>query len=66
MNVATPKQALPDEVRRREVLVETMREIDGLEDLPLAEQVGKLSEAQAILAAVLDNDPHITQPHADE
>lgn len=38
-----------------------MAAIEGIDDLPLAEQAARLTEAQAVLAGVLNNDPEVSQ-----
>ncbi|WP_180349066.1 hypothetical protein [Tessaracoccus massiliensis] len=48
-------------MRRTELVAEAMVGLDSLEELPLEEQTAKLTEAQAVLQAVLNNDPSITQ-----
>lgn len=57
----TPRSAAPSIVRRTELVTEAMAGLDGMEGLPLDEQTAKLSEAQRILAGVLNNDPAVTQ-----
>ena len=57
----TPRSAVPADVRRAELVAEAMGGLDSLEEFPLEEQTAKLTEAQAVLQAVLNNDPSITQ-----
>ncbi len=57
----TPRSTVPADVRRTELVAEAMVGLDSLEELPLEEQTAKLTEAQAVLQAVLNNDPSITQ-----
>lgn len=52
----------PAEAARHEELVaEVMEALEGTEDLPAPEQLIRLSQAQQLLAAVLDDDPAATQ-----
>lgn len=62
MTQPTPRSAAPSDVRRTQLVAETMSELDGVEELPLAEQAHRLDQAQRTLAAVLSNDPSIVQP----
>ena len=57
----TPRSAVPADVRRAELVAEAMGGLDSLEEFPLEERTAKLTEAQAVLQAVLNNDPSITQ-----
>lgn len=61
MTAPTPRSAAPSDVRRTELVAETMAGLEGIEALPLDQQTAKLSEAQRILAGVLNNDPAVTQ-----
>lgn len=61
MTVPTPRSAAPSDVRRIELVGEAMAALDGLEERPLAEQAALLSEVQGVLAAVLANDPEVSQ-----
>ena len=61
MTAPTPRSAAPSDVRRTDLVSETMAGLEGIEDLPLDQQTAKLSEAQRILAGVLNNDPAVTQ-----
>ncbi|HJE51807.1 MAG TPA: hypothetical protein K8V15_07495 [Tessaracoccus flavescens] len=61
MTVPTPRNAAPSDVRRVELVEEVMASLESLDDLPLEQQAAKLSEAQGILAGVLNNDPAVTQ-----
>ncbi|MBB1484955.1 hypothetical protein H5392_13920 [Tessaracoccus sp. MC1865] len=58
---ATPRSAAPAEVRRVELVGEVMAGLESLDDLPFEEQTAKLTEAQSVLQAVLNNDPNLTQ-----
>lgn len=57
----TPRYAAPSDVRRTELVGEVVAGLDGLDELPLEEQTAKLTEAQAVLHAVLSNDPGVSQ-----
>lgn len=57
----TPRQAAPAETRRVELVGEVMAGLDNVDGLPLAEQGAKLAEAEAVLRAVLNNDPNLSQ-----
>lgn len=57
----SPRSAAPSEVRRTELVGEVMAGLAELHDLPLEAQTAKLTEAQAVLQAVLDNDPGVSQ-----
>lgn len=61
MTVPTPRSAAPSDVRRAELVEEAMAAIEGIDDLPLAEQAARLMEVQAVLAGVLNNDPEVSQ-----
>ncbi|HSO68879.1 MAG TPA: hypothetical protein VLQ67_04505 [Arachnia sp.] len=62
MSVPTPRAAAPSDVRRSQVVAGVMASLDGVEELPLDEQTARLTEAQAVLAGVLNNDPGVGQP----
>lgn len=57
----TPRSAAPADVRRTELVGEVMASLESLEDLPLEEQSTKLTEAQSVLQAVLNNDADVAQ-----
>ncbi|MFT3887146.1 MAG: hypothetical protein QM713_03135 [Arachnia sp.] len=61
MTEPTPRSAAPSEVRRQELVAELVAGLDGVEELPLDELAQRLGEAQGVLAAVLNNDPSVTQ-----
>ena len=61
MSVPTPRSAAPGGLRRQELVAELMTSLEATQDLPLAEETSRLTEAQRILAGVLSNDPLITQ-----
>ncbi|NHB85843.1 hypothetical protein G7085_18200 [Tessaracoccus sp. HDW20] len=42
-------------------MAELVASLDGVEELPLPGQTARLTEAQRILAGVLNNDPMVTQ-----
>lgn len=62
MSVRTPRLAAPSDVRRSQVVADVMAGLGGVEELPLADQIARLTEAQAVLAGVLDDDPGVGQP----
>ncbi|QXT63895.1 hypothetical protein [Tessaracoccus palaemonis] len=62
MTQLTPRSAAPADVRRVELVAETMDGLVGVDRLPLAEQAARLDVAQRTLAAVLSNDPSVAQP----
>ncbi|WP_458993644.1 hypothetical protein [Tessaracoccus sp. G1721] len=49
-------------MKRTALVHATMAGLEGLEDLPLGEQIALLGEAQTVLAGVLNNDPGLNQP----
>ncbi|MCC2593183.1 hypothetical protein LKO27_07135 [Tessaracoccus sp. OS52] len=55
MNQPTPKDAAPAVERRRELVAEAMANLAEVEQLPTTEQLARLDETQAVLAAVLNN-----------
>lgn len=57
----TPRSAAPSDVRRTELVAETLAGLETLDDLPLPEQTARLAEAQAVLQAVLNNDADVAQ-----
>lgn len=57
----TPRNAAPNDVRRAELVEEVLTGLERLDELPLEQQTAALSEAQAVLQAVLNNDPGIAQ-----
>lgn len=61
MSAPTPRNAAPADVRRGELVADAMAALEGIDDLPLADQAARLSEAQSVLAAVLSNDPDVAQ-----
>lgn len=58
---ATPRDAAPSVVRRQEIVQQVLDSLDGVAEVPVGEQVDRLSEAQSVLAAVLNNDSDISQ-----
>ena len=62
MTQPTPRSAAPADVRRVELVAETMDGLVGVDRLPLAEQAARLDAAQRTVAAVLSNDPSVAQP----
>ena len=56
MTVPTPRATAPRAVRSIEQVASTMLDLEGVEDLPLAEQTSRLNQAQQALAAVLNHD----------
>ncbi len=61
MTVPTPRSAAPNDVRRHQIVEEVLAGLEDLDDAPLDEQAERLGEAQALLAAVLNNDPGLGQ-----
>ena len=61
MTVPTPRSAAPSDVRRAELVTEVMAGLEHIDHLPVADQAALLSEAQTVLAAVLNNDPALAQ-----
>lgn len=55
MNIPTPRDAAPGTERRQQLVSDAMDALDGVESLPVAEQLVRLQEAQGVLAAVLQN-----------
>ena len=62
MTAPSPADSAPSDVRRTALVHATMAGLEGLEDLPLGEQITLLGEAQSVLAGVLNNDPGLRQP----
>ena len=54
---ANPKDAVPTHTRRKELVSEALSHVEGTEELPVAEQLSRLNEAHALLAAVLNDAP---------
>lgn len=61
MTSPTPRSAAPSDVRRVELVEAAMAALEDVDSLPLGEQADRLSEAQSVLAAVLNNDPGVSQ-----
>lgn len=61
MMAATPRDAAPTVARRQEVVAQVLETLDGIEELPVGEQVDRLSQAQSTLSAVLNNQTGIPQ-----
>lgn len=57
---ATPRDAAPSVVRRQEIVTQVLESLEGLVEVPVGEQVDRLSEAQSVLAAVLNNESDIS------
>ncbi len=53
--------AAPSDVRRTELVGEVVAGLEQMDELPLEEQTAKLTEAQAVLQAVLNNEPGVSQ-----
>lgn len=62
MSEVTPRQVAPAHVRRQSLVDDAMAALEGVEQLPLAEQLTRLEEAQAVLARVLDNPDEAQRP----
>ncbi len=58
---ATPRDAAPSLVRRQEMVEQVLEALEGIGHQPVAEQVERLSEAQSILSAVLNNPTDVPQ-----
>lgn len=61
MTAPTPRIAAPSDVRRLQLVADVIAGLQGVEDAPLDDQVARLSEAQVVLAGVLNNDPGLGQ-----
>lgn len=57
----TPRSAAPSDVRRTELVGEVVAGLEQMDELSLEEQTAKLTEAQAVLQAVLNNEPGVSQ-----
>lgn len=62
MSLRTPRPAAPSDVRRSQVVANVMASLEGVAELPLEDRIARLTEAQAVLAGVLDDDPGVGQP----
>ncbi|WP_233557946.1 hypothetical protein [Tessaracoccus antarcticus] len=62
MDTPSPMQAAPAGVRRQQAVHDAMASVDGITELPVAEQFQRLDEAQQVLSAVLQKSSDIPQP----
>lgn len=53
----TPRDAVPEHTRRKELVADALAHVEDIEDLPVKQQFARLDESQAVLAAVLNRAP---------
>ena len=57
----TPRDSAPQAVRRQELVAQVMESLERVDELPTADRIAMLSQAQATLSAVLNNDSDLSQ-----
>jgi hypothetical protein len=53
--MSTPMDAAPSVVKRQQLVAQAMESLEGVEELPVEEQLARLSQVQELLSGVLNN-----------